>query len=469
MSARRTPTALGAGLRSLLVPGWGQVVSGRPGIGWALIVVSLTSVAALVAMVSSMGAVEVLAALSDPGVLLVILGLNLVLAAIRLLSTGHAWWASGGRHWLAALVLALLVAVPHYALAWVGTETRSTLLEVFAPPAAPPPPTTTTTTAVTTTTTTTVPSTTTTTATVVDTTTTTTVPPTTTTTEPAPPDRLNVLLLGGDAGPGRPGLRTDTVMVASFDPASGDAALIGLPRNYGGLTFSDGTPFPGRMLKEVYGWGRDHPEVFGGIDPGASAVRDVAEHLTGLEIDYFMLVDLTGFAEVIDAFGGVTLDVPRAVYGPLYDPETGGYEMITIPIGRQTLDGGEALAYSRARIGTSDYVRMGRQRCVLAAMVEEANPAEILARWLRILATVRTHVTTDLPLNMVPDLIRFLPRVSADDIRVIGFDRSWGRGITPEGHTIPDLDRIRAAVGQLVSGEQPEGTVEILTASEACS
>ena len=427
---------------------------------------SLASGAGLVALVYHLGPVEVLARLADPNLLLILLGLNLLVLLVRLISTGHAWWARGGRHSLAAVVLVIMVGVPHVALGWVGSETRSTLIEVFAPPQPPPPPIETTTSTTTTTTITTVPDSTTTTL-FPSTTTTITTTTTTTTTVPPPPQRMNLLLLGGDAGPGRSGLRTDTVMVASFDIASGDAALIGIPRNFGGLTFSDGTPFPGRILNEVYGWGTANPDVFGGVDPGAAAVKDVAEHLTGLEIDYFMLVDLTGFADLVDAFGGVTLEVPKAVYGPLYDPGTGRYEMITIPEGRQTLTGGEALAYSRARLGSSDYVRMGRQRCVLAAMVEEADPADLLGRWLSILETVKENVTTDLPLNTVPELIRLLPEIRGGEVRVIGFDRTWRSGRTPEGYHIPDLDRIREAVHRIIY--HPEEAAEAETANEACS
>lgn len=461
MSIGRRAAPLAAGLRSLLIPGWGQLVTGNRWLGWLLILTSLGSGALLLALAYYLGPIEVLARLADPDLLLIILGLNLLVLLVRLASTGHAWWATGGRHGLAALVLVLLVGTPHVAMGWVGSETRSTLIEVFGPPQAAAAVESTTTT--TTTTTTIVESTTTNTSTPP----TTTAPPPTTTTLPPEPERINMLLLGGDAGPGRSGLRTDTVMVASFDAASGDAALIGLPRNFGGITFSDGTPFPGRILNEVYGWGRANPEAFGGVDPGASAVKDVAEHLTGLDIDYFMLVDLTGFADLVDAFGGVTIEVPRAVYGPLYDTETGRYEMITIPRGRQTLTGGEALAYSRARLGSSDYVRMGRQRCVLAAMVEEADPAELLGRWLTILETVRETVTTDLPLNMVPEMIRFLPQLKGGDIRVIGFDRSWRGGRTPDGYHIPDLERIQDAVHRIIY--HPEEATEAATTAEACN
>lgn len=462
-------------MRSLILPGWGQVSTRHRRTGWLLVVLTLVIVGLAVLAVVSLGAVETAARLADPDVLLVVLGANIVVAFVRLASTVHAWWAGGGRSWLTGGLLALLVLSPHVALAWVGTEIRGTLVNLFAaadepqpappatttPPPAPsttaPPPTTSTTTSTTSSTTpstTTVP--------------TTTTVPVTTTTIPFEGERFNLLLLGGDAGPGRPGLRTDTIMIASVDPSTGDAALIGLPRNYGGLTFSDGTPFPGRILNEVYQWGRDNPDAFGGDDPGASAIADVAQHLTGLDIDHFMLVDLTGFADVVDAFGGVTLSVPHEIYGPLYDPESGGYEMVTIPVGDQTLTGAEALAYSRARLGSSDYARMSRQRCVLSAMVSGADPVHLLTGVPDLLDVVETHLTTDVPIDLVPELIRLLPDVSAGDIRVVGFDHTWREGKTADGYSIPDLERIRSAVDDVIDDSAAAADLGGDSASEAC-
>ncbi len=483
VTAESPSTPLRAGFRSLILPGWGQLANRHRLAGWMLILASVTVCVAALMLVRHLGPVEIAARLADPEALLLLLGANLLIAGIRLVSTEQAWWAGGGRSWFSAMVLATLVLIPHVAVAWVGAETRHTLLEVFgdgevSTPDPPAPPVTVQTGPVTATTRADPGSTTSTTTTITTTTLpspTGTLPLTPSLTPPtAPPpttpfqgvDRLNLLLLGGDAGPGRSGLRTDTTMIASVDPATGDAALIGLPRNYSGLSLTDGTELEGLIFNEVYEWGRKRPELFGGPDPGASAVGDVATFLTGLDIDYFVLVDLTGFAEVVDAFGGVTLTVPRAIYGPLYDPDTGGYEMITIPTGHQTLTGAEALAYSRARLGSSDYARMGRQRCVLAAMVEDADPFELVTALPDLLDTMETHLTTDLPLELVPDLIRLVPEVSAGDIRVIGFDHTWRLRRNSRGYAIPDIERIRAAVDEIVNHPDPDRTP---TADRACA
>lgn len=474
MSNRR-PSSFGAALRSTIVPGWGQLVTDHPGIGKTLVFVTgLLGIVALTVFLF-VEPIELYAWLANPDILLLAVIVNIALATVRLFATGHAWISNGGRRWFAGVFLALFVGVPHVAVAWVGLETRDVLIKVFpasTPVAAQPS--------------TTAP---------IDTTTTTITPTTTTVSldlsnipEAAPgqygsdeidlqdvplwrpfgEDRLNILLLGGDAGPGRSGLRTDTMIVASIDPVSGDTALIGIPRNFGGVTLKDGTEVPVRILNAVYGWGHRNPGGFDGPDPGASATREVIENITGLEVDYFMLVDLTGFADLVDAFGGVHLNVPRAVDGPLYDPVEGDYEMVRIPVGEQTLDGGHALAYARARYGSSDYARMGRQRCLLASMARDADFFGLVAGLSDLLGVIETNMTTDLPMEQVPDLIRIANRVGTNRTRVIGFDSTWRIGRNAEGYVVPDIERIRDTVRKIIEDPADAAELGVATADAAC-
>jgi LCP family protein required for cell wall assembly len=453
-------------MRSTLFPGWGQLAADRPGLGKTLILFTgLLLITGLTVFLFA-DPVEIAVWLADPDVLLMVVLANIVLAAVRLFATGHAWWAGGGHGWVAGVLLAIFVAIPHVAIAWVGFETRGSLLEVFTQSAMPVATTSTT-----------------------SSTTTTTTPRIElsvmasapgqfgddrldiTAGEPWRPfgeDRLNILLLGGDAGPGRGGLRTDTMIVASVDPVSGDTALVGIPRNYGSVKLSDGSLIPVRQLGHVYGWGRSHPDRFGRVDPGASAVVDAVGYITGLQIDHFIMVDLTGFADLVDVLGGVRLDVPRVVDAPLYDPVTGGYEMIEISPGPQTLDGGRALAYARARYGSSDYARMARQRCILASLATQTDPLELLARLGDVSRVIEENVTTDMSLDQVPDLVRLLLEIDAGRTKVIGFDSTWSVGWTDTGNPIPDVKRIRQTVRQVIEssdvGDLPAGS----TASEAC-
>ena len=285
-------------------------------------------------------------------------------------------------------------------------------------------------------------------------------------------ERVTILLLGGDAGPGRGGLRTDTMMVASVDTRTGNAALFGLPRNMTGFTFSDGTPFPGLgkgMLNEVYPWGLRNPEAFGGIDPGASAIKDVASHLLGIPIDYFILIDMAGFARLIDVLGGLTIPVRRDIAAPIYNREDGSYVMTVIPAGTQTLDGDLALAYARSRTGSNDYSRMARQRCVITAVAEQADPLSLLARLGEVLETIEHNVTTDITPQQIPDLVNLAPLVATDRVLVVGFDRGYRVGPVLEGSARPDIDKIRAAVNLAITDpDSLDPGLEVATASEAC-
>lgn len=460
-------------MRSTLIPGWGQLATDRTLLGKVLVFLTGLLIITALTIFLFVEPVEIVAWLANPDVILGIVIANLVLLVVRLFSAEHAWWAGGGHRWFVAVALAVIVAIPHVAIGWVGMETIDTLERLFpeAPAAlAAPLPSNTTSSAPSTTTTTT--------------TTTLDLSPIevapgqyeedsidATPTEgwaPFGEERLNILLLGGDAGPGRRGLRTDTMIVASVDPVSGDSALFGVPRNYGGIRFTDGSPVPVRRLNHVYGWGARHPDAFGGIDSGATAVADAIQHITGLEIDHFVLVDLTGFADMIDVFGGVSLKVPHPVDGPLYDPASGDYEMVQIPAGPQHLDGDLALAYARARYGSTDYARMARQRCILTSLAGQADPLEIFTRLPDVLGVVEENVSTDIPAGTLPELVRLLLSIRAPEIRVIGFDSSWSVGRTSDGHAVPDVERIREAVRATLDDPAAAADLGAATAGESC-
>jgi polyisoprenyl-teichoic acid--peptidoglycan teichoic acid transferase len=453
-ASSRSP--LGAASASAAVPGWGQVLAGHRRLGLALIGVSTFVALTVAAVLWEVGPTHVLSWALKPDTIIVLVALNFVVAAVRVWSTTHAWISAGGRLGsIVLLLIVLLVAAPHAALGYLGVEARSTLLTVFSsdpvPSISASETTSTATTLITTTTSETLvvapvpvaaspPN----------------IPASTTTTLPLGTARYTVLLLGGDAGPGRAGLRTDTMIVASIDTLTGDAALFGLPRNMGGFTFSDGSPFPGLgqgLLNEVYQWGWKHPDRFAGVDPGAIAVKDVASNLLGIPIDHFVLVDMIGFADVIDALDGVTVDVGRPIQAPRYDRVTGGHEMVTLDVGEQHLNGDLALAYARSRTGSSDYERMGRQRCLLGALAEQADPLKIFARLPEILHVVKRDVTTDIPLSMIPYMIDLAPLLDRDRLVVVGFDRGYRSGYTPNGLGMPDIAKIRGAVQAALDGD----------------
>jgi LCP family protein required for cell wall assembly len=278
-------------------------------------------------------------------------------------------------------------------------------------------------------------------------------------------DRVSVLLLGGDAGPGRVGLRTDTMIVASVQRSTGAVALFGLPRNLTRVPMPDRATvafacrcFP-KPLNALYGWARAHPELFpGSPDAGATALMGAAERLLGIPIDHYALVDLSGFVDVIDALGGVTVDVAERVRDRLSPATPGGpWRSFDIRPGRQHLDGESALAYARSRHATNDYDRMRRQRCLLAAVARQADPPTLLRALPRLVPLVERSVSTDIPVRDLPALAGLATKARRDRVATVGLTPPrFAPTRDAAGYPIVDVPAVRAAVGQVL--EHPQAT-----------
>jgi LCP family protein required for cell wall assembly len=278
------------------------------------------------------------------------------------------------------------------------------------------------------------------------------------------PGRVTVLLLGGDAGPGRRGLRTDTRMVASYELATGKLALFGLPRNLVQVPLPDGPAadffsecrcFP-RLLNELYAFAEDErPDLFpNSRRPGIAAVAGVAEELLGLPIDHYALVDLLGFVDVVDALGGVTINnlkPLRIAIDRLGRP--GPHPAFELQPGRHRLNGYSALAYSRSRETTSDYDRMQRQRCVIGSLASQADPAQVLAAFPRLVKVLKRSVATDIPASRLPGLIE---AAGDHQVRVatVGFTPPTYNSGWSSGYPIPDVAKIQSAVRRLTRPSQ---------------
>lgn len=203
--------------------------------------------------------------------------------------------------------------------------------------------------------------------------------------------RINVLLLGADAGSSRVGLRPDSITVASIAADTGRTVLFSLPRNMEDVPFPDDSPmkqeFPDGftcgehecMLNGIYTWASEKPDLYPDADdPGAEATKEAVEQLLGLKINYYAMVDLKGFEALVDAVGGLTMDINQRV------PIGGGSSPISgwIEAGEDVhLDGYHALWFARSREGSSDYVRMQRQKCVMAAMLHQLDPITVLTKF----------------------------------------------------------------------------------------
>lgn len=216
--------------------------------------------------------------------------------------------------------------------------------------------------------------------------------------------RYNVLLLGGDAGPGRSGVRPDSLTVASIDSETGRTVLFGLPRNLEDVPFPAGSvmdeQFPdgfdceGCYLNGVNTWGTDHAELFASSEhPGIDATVSAVEQITGLPISYYVLIDLRGFRELVDAVGGVELKVAERIpIGGVGGPVTGWIEP-----GKQHLDGFQTLWFARSRATSNDYSRMARQKCVMNAMLRQLDPQTVVTNFGGIASAGKQVISTSIP------------------------------------------------------------------------
>ncbi|MGH3565658.1 MAG: LCP family protein [Pseudonocardia sp.] len=255
--------------------------------------------------------------------------------------------------------------------------------------------------------------------------------------------RLNILLLGSDAGPDRTGTRTDTMMVASVDTRTGRTTLFGLPRNLGYAQFplgsammrkfpkgfhDSGDPNSGDyLLNAVYAYGHSFPKLAPSgptRDPGLNLLHSSISHMLGLPIDYYIEVNMAGFAAIIDALGGLRVDVgPQRV--PIGGITPSGRQVRPdgyLERGIQQLSGEEALDFARSRTGSTDYVRMGRQRCLIQYVLDQKSPTDLLTNFQGVAKATTNSVFTNIPREMLPALVSLAGGAGTAALESVAFD-----------------------------------------------
>jgi LCP family protein required for cell wall assembly len=268
--------------------------------------------------------------------------------------------------------------------------------------------------------------------------------------------RYNIMLLGADSGRDRFGIRPDSISVISINAATGHAVNIGLPRNLQHVGFVAGSP----MLK-VYpnGWNcgneclinaiykdvtDNHAELYPdaekhGSTPGIEATRDAVSYVTGLRIQSYVMVDMAAFSSLIDALGGIDINVKqRLPIGGQRDDlsDVKGW----IEEGQQHMNGYTALWYARSRHNTNDYDRMRRQHEVEEQVLQQMDPANVLSRVQQIMSAGEQLVETDIPSGMLFEYKNLAGKAKAFGIKSLG--------ITPPKYDpqYPNFKKIRADI-----------------------
>jgi LCP family protein required for cell wall assembly len=257
--------------------------------------------------------------------------------------------------------------------------------------------------------------------------------------------RINVLLLGGDGGKDRSGIRTDSMTVASIDTHTGNTVLFSLPRSlqkfpvpprlrkrwpYGYTGDAPDPQHPGGvgLLNELYIQGEQHPELEPGYkrgQRGAHLVEDVIGYLLGLKLDYYVLVNLGGFKDIVNAIGGVTVHIEKRlpiggeiVNGVQTRPPTG-----YLPPGTHHLNGEQALWYGRSRDADDDFHRMDRQKCLLKDIADQADPQKVVTHFQKLASAAKSTISTNIPAELLPALVKLSSTVKhGADIHSLPFN-----------------------------------------------
>ncbi|MGH3098899.1 MAG: LCP family protein [Streptosporangiales bacterium] len=240
-----------------------------------------------------------------------------------------------------------------------------------------------------------------------------------------PQGRMNILLLGSDAGPDRTGTRTDTMIVVSIDLATGRSVMLSLPRNLQHVPMPEGPArerFPNGftdLLNAVYGYGVDHPKLEpGSKQPGADLLKDTIGGVLGIPVHYYLQVNLKGFQRMVNALGGVTVKVKqRLPIGGKGGVPITGY----VQPGVRKLNGNQALWFARSRVTTDDYDRMSRQRCLLGAIAKQASPVNVLARYQQLAAASKHMFRTDIPRGVMSSLVDVAKKARSHRIDTLSF------------------------------------------------
>lgn len=234
-------------------------------------------------------------------------------------------------------------------------------------------------------------------------------------------DRVNILILGmGGDGHEGPYL-TDTIMVASLKPSTGEAGLISIPRDLG-VKSADGAL---QKINTVNAFAEADRKGSG----GEAAMRTVSEVLD-LSIPYYVRVDFRAFRELVDEVGGIMVYVDRPFSDATFPTGVNGdTRTISFVAGWQKMDGARALDYARSRMGSngegSDFARSRRQQKVLVALKQKLFSTDTLldpGRIARVMGTLDRHLKTNLGTGDIIRLIELGRRVKTDTIHHLVLD-----------------------------------------------
>ena len=281
--------------------------------------------------------------------------------------------------------------------------------------------------------------------------------------------RINILVMGIDRRPyeGNALTRSDTMFVVTVDPSSKTARGLAMPRDL----FVDIPTKSGGSFKERINTALEYGEVQGYPGGGPALAKVTVEKLLGMKINHYVIIDFTGFKEVVDLLGGIDVDVPTALKDPTYSEteRLGDFYPCNFPVGLHHMNGSDALCYARSRYNNSDLDRIQRQQRVIFAVMDRASqlklltdPSNVASLWKRYKSTVITDIN-DL---QVPGFARLASQIDTDHLAFLSLGAATIPYTTPQGAAVllPSQAGVKQIVEALMSDQrldQEKAMVEV--------
>jgi LCP family protein required for cell wall assembly len=250
--------------------------------------------------------------------------------------------------------------------------------------------------------------------------------------------------------------------------------LFGLPRNLENVPFGNdplskvwpnGFNCGGEcLLNAVWQQAEAHRDLFPhDKQPGLTATRDVVSNVLGLKVDYYTIINLAGFQGLVNAMGGVYVNVTTKL--PIGGSHDANGNVLTYPTGYITpgrhkkLSGYYALWFARSRFNSDDYHRMERQRCMVGALVDQSNPVKLLKKYPQIARVAKNNIATDIPRADLPAWVTLVERMQKGQITSLPFTSS----VVNTSH--PDFVKIQSLVQKAIRASQRTTTAATTTAT----
>lgn len=225
------------------------------------------------------------------------------------------------------------------------------------------------------------------------------------------PEQITIALLGVDDREGNYGkpTRTDAISLVNVRFTDRTASILSIPRDlYVPLPYLEAAGILQDRINTAY----LHGEVYGVEGGGPAEFKATVELNFGVRVHRYVMVNFGAFVALVDALGGIDLEVPKAIYDPMFPAEDGiHYELFELPAGLQHLDGATALKYARTRHQDDDYRRIQRQQAILLAIRDKIARPEVLPQIPALIQALSGSIRTDLTAEELAALACLGPQI----------------------------------------------------------